>query len=48
MTRTVIVLLLLTHCLRTGDVVDSMDAIRFRSPREKGKAELVEGKVGKG
>jgi lysophospholipase L1-like esterase len=30
-----------------GPVLDSMDEIRFRSPKDKGKAELVEGKVGK-
>jgi lysophospholipase L1-like esterase len=30
-----------------GPLLDSMDEVRFRSPKEKGKAELVEGKVGK-
>src|SRR5579883_2966158 len=28
-------------------VLDSMDEIRFRSPKDRGKAELVDGKVGK-
>jgi lysophospholipase L1-like esterase len=28
-------------------LLDSMDEIRFRNPKEKGKAELVEGKLGK-
>jgi lysophospholipase L1-like esterase len=33
--------------LSAGPVLDNMDEIRFRSPEGKGKAELVEGKVGK-
>ena len=28
-------------------VLDSMDEVRFRAPKDKGKAELVDGKVGK-
>jgi hypothetical protein len=47
MTRTILVLLALAHPLQAGDVLDSMDTNRFRSPKEKGRAELVEGKVGK-
>jgi lysophospholipase L1-like esterase len=38
-------------CLGTalagGPVIDSMDQLRFRAPKDKGKAQLVEGKVGK-
>jgi len=30
-----------------GDLIDAMDSNRFVSPKAKGKAELVEGKVGK-
>jgi lysophospholipase L1-like esterase len=30
-----------------GPVLDTMDELRFHAPKEKGKAELVEGKVGK-
>jgi lysophospholipase L1-like esterase len=49
MTRTLFVVLFLALAgpLRAGDVLDSLDAISFRSPKDKGKAELVEGKVGK-
>jgi lysophospholipase L1-like esterase len=37
----------LTMPVAAADLIDSMDALRFRVPKEKGKAELVEGKVGK-
>src|SRR4051794_23970199 len=30
-----------------GTVLDDMDAVRFRPPKDKGAAQLVEGKVGK-
>jgi lysophospholipase L1-like esterase len=33
--------------LAAGPVLDTMDEVRFQSPKQKGKAELVEGKVGK-
>jgi lysophospholipase L1-like esterase len=44
-----LVLLVFLGMAKAADnsVVESMDAIRFHSPREKGKAELVEGKVGR-
>src|SRR5205814_4418753 len=49
MTRTILVagILFLAAPLHAGPVIDSMDESRFVVPREKGKAELVEGKVGK-
>lgn len=37
----------LTGSLRAGPLLDSMDEMRFRAPAGKGKADLVEGKVGK-
>ena len=30
-----------------ADVLDTMDALRFNAPKEKGRAELVAGKLGK-
>jgi lysophospholipase L1-like esterase len=30
-----------------GQLLDDMDAVRFRAPKDKGKAELVQGKFGK-
>src|SRR4051812_3584509 len=39
--------LLLSPPLLAGPPLDSMDALSFRVPTGKGKAELVEGKVGK-
>ena len=50
MLRSVALLLTLvvsTSTAGAGDLIDSMDTNRFRSPKEKGKAELIEGKVGK-
>src|SRR5437763_10170039 len=51
MPRAVLALLccpLFTVSLHAAEpVVDSMDEVRFRAPKEKGRAELVDGKVGK-
>ena len=44
---TLLTLIALPPALRAGDVLDSMDEVRFRAPKDKGKAELVEGKLGK-
>src|SRR5947209_5276866 len=45
----VLIALLSTAALRGADgpVIDSMDRLTFRSPSEKGRAELVDGRVGK-
>src|SRR6202790_1754203 len=40
-------LTLLAPILAAGPVLASMDELRFRVPKEKGRAILVEGKVGK-
>src|SRR4051794_16093892 len=43
-----LVILLTVAAVRAGGpVLDSMDELRFQSPKDKGKADLVEGKVGK-
>jgi hypothetical protein len=42
-----LILLVSASALRAGDVIDSMDELRFRAPKDKGKAEQVTGKVGK-
>src|SRR4051794_37154522 len=50
MRRTFLALLLASVCtvrLAAGPVLDDMDENRFRAPKEKGRAELVDGKVGK-
>ncbi len=44
---TLFALLALGTALAAGPVLDTMDEVRFRSPKGKGRAELVEGKVGK-
>jgi lysophospholipase L1-like esterase len=46
MSRILPLLLLASPCW-AGDVIDSMDTLRFRPPKDKGAAEVVEGKVGK-
>ena len=44
---TLLALMMNSSAGMAGDLIDSMDTNRFRIPKEKGRAELVEGKVGK-